>query len=122
MLFRRHALPTLVPVSHWLTVCGIGTFGLALVGVVLLIFSFVISPGVGLVAAAVATVMFCGLCLLAVLLWLRHRPSSKPGQSRLGLQPVTSPVEGVHRHARGRVHGSRDADSTPVASAVRDRS
>ncbi|MGW5149842.1 DUF6328 family protein [Rhodococcus koreensis] len=73
MLFRRHALPALVATAHKLTVSGIATFGAALVGVVLLIFSFVISPRVGLVAAAVAAVLFCGLSLLATILRLRHR-------------------------------------------------
>ncbi|QYB04767.1 hypothetical protein I1A62_10080 [Rhodococcus sp. USK10] len=73
MLFRQHALPTLVSTAHKLTACGITTFGAALVGVVLLIFSFVISPRVGLVAAAIAAAIFCGLSLLATILRLRHR-------------------------------------------------
>ncbi|MFC9363672.1 DUF6328 family protein [Rhodococcus sp. NPDC057014] len=77
-LFRQHALPALVATAHTLTLCGIATFAAALVGVVLLIFSFVISPRVGLVAAAVATTIFCGLSLLAVILRLRHRRNDSP--------------------------------------------
>jgi uncharacterized membrane protein YqjE len=83
MLFREHALPALVSASHQLTVCGIATFGMALVGVVLLIFSLVVSPTVGLVAAVAAVAMFCGLALLATILRVRHRqddpdPSLRP--------------------------------------------
>ena len=73
VLFRQHALPVLVSASHKLTVCGITTFGMALVGVVLLIFSFVVSPTVGLVAAVAAAAMFCGLALLATIMRLRQR-------------------------------------------------
>ena len=72
-LFRQHALPALVSTAHKLTVCGIATFGGALVGVVLLIFSFVVSPRVGLAAAVVAAAIFCGLSLLATILRLRQR-------------------------------------------------
>jgi len=71
-------LPALVSTSHKLAVCGIATLGGALVGVVLLIFSFVVSPRVGLVAAAVAAVIFCGLSLLATVLRLRHRIDDEP--------------------------------------------
>lgn len=78
MLFRQHALPTLVATAHTLTVCGIATFGAALVGVVLLIFSFVVSPRVGLVAAAVAAALFCMLSLLATILRLRQRNDDQP--------------------------------------------
>ena len=77
-LFRQHALPTLVSTSHKLAVGGIATLGAALVGVVLLIFSFVVSPTVGLVAAAVAAAIFCGLSLLATILRLRHRIDDDP--------------------------------------------
>lgn len=74
MLFRQHALPTLVSASHTLTVCGITTFGMALVGVVLLIFSFVVSPTIGIVAAIAAAAMFFGLAVLGTILRVRHRP------------------------------------------------
>jgi predicted membrane-bound spermidine synthase len=77
-LFRQHALPALVSTAHKLTLCGIATLGAALVGVVLLIFSFVVSPRVGLVAAAVAAAIFCGLSLLATILRLRHRIDDEP--------------------------------------------
>lgn len=73
MLFRRHALPELVAASHRLAICGLATLGLALIGVVALIFSFVISPPAGGVAAAAALVMFCGLWGFAAVLQSRHR-------------------------------------------------
>ncbi|MFD6061042.1 DUF6328 family protein [Rhodococcus wratislaviensis] len=78
MLFRQHALPALVATAHKLTVSGITTFGAALIGVVLLIFSFVVSLRVGLVAAAVAATLFCGLSVLATILRLRHRIDDDP--------------------------------------------
>ena len=37
-----------------------------------LLTGFVVSPRVGLVAAVVAAALFCGLCLLATILRLRH--------------------------------------------------
>ncbi|MDF3312735.1 DUF6328 family protein [Rhodococcus sp. T2V] len=80
MVFRQHALPVLVATSHRLAMCGIATFGAALVGVVLLIFSFVISPRVGLVAAVVAAVMFVGLTLLATILRWRNRTDDNRSQ------------------------------------------
>ena len=81
VLFRRHALPALVSAAHKLTVCGIATFGAALVGVVLLIFSFVVSPRVGLVAAVVAAGILCGLSVLAAILRLRNRVDDDPPTS-----------------------------------------
>ena len=80
-VFRQHALPALVSTAHTLTICGIATFGAALVGVVLLIFSFVVSPRVGLVAAAVAAATFCGLSLFATILRRRHRSDADPPPS-----------------------------------------
>ncbi|TQC46044.1 hypothetical protein EEB14_28365 [Rhodococcus sp. WS4] len=74
MLFRRHALQELVAASHRLAMCGIATLGLALIGVVALIFSFVLSPLAGAVAAAAALAMFSGLAIFAAVLQSRHRP------------------------------------------------
>ncbi|AWK72634.1 DUF6328 family protein [Rhodococcus oxybenzonivorans] len=73
MLFRLHALYDLVAVAHRLAICGITTLAMALIGVVLLIFSFVVSPVVGVVAAAVAVALFLGLWLFARILQGRHR-------------------------------------------------
>ncbi|MDT2010188.1 hypothetical protein FXW78_53720 [Rhodococcus opacus] len=73
MLFRRHALRELVAASHRLAMCGIATLGLALIGVVALIFSFVLSPLAGTIAAAAALAMFSGLAIFAAILQSRHR-------------------------------------------------
>lgn len=82
MLFRRHALPDLVFASHRLAICGIATLALALIGVVALIFSFVISPLVGALAAAVAFAMFCGLWGFAAILQSRHRSTDGDSADR----------------------------------------
>ncbi|MGU3584070.1 DUF6328 family protein [Rhodococcus sp. C26F] len=64
LLFRQHALSTLVATGQRLAIAGLTALGLALVGVVLLIFSVVVNMPVAIVAAAVATLMFFGLWIV----------------------------------------------------------
>ncbi|WP_371053853.1 DUF6328 family protein [Rhodococcus gordoniae] len=64
LLFRQHALATLVATGQRLAIAGITVLGLAIVGVVLLIFSFVVNMPAGIVAAAIALVMFFGFWIL----------------------------------------------------------
>lgn len=72
LLFRQHALPTLVATGQRLAIGGIAVLGVALVGVVLLIFSFVVDMAAGIIAAAVALLMFFGFWILPA---LSHRRS-----------------------------------------------
>ncbi|PBC52491.1 sodium:proton antiporter [Rhodococcus sp. ACS1] len=72
LLFRQHALPTLVATGQRLAIGGIAVLGVALVGVVLLIFSFVVDMAAGIIAAAVALLMFFGSWILPA---LSHRRS-----------------------------------------------
>jgi hypothetical protein len=67
LLFRQHALPTLVATGQRLAIAGIAALGFALVGVVLLIFSFVGNMPTGVIAAAVAMLMFFGFWILPAL-------------------------------------------------------
>ncbi|MEE2032761.1 DUF6328 family protein [Rhodococcus chondri] len=76
LLFRRHALSELVAIGQRLSIGGIAVLGLALVGVVLLIFSFVVDMTVGVIAAAVAMTMFFGLWILPA--WAGRRSSHRP--------------------------------------------
>ncbi|MFD9668396.1 DUF6328 family protein [Rhodococcus sp. NPDC059968] len=64
LLFRRHALPTLVATGQRLAIGGIAVLGFALVGMVLLIFSFVVDMRTGIIAAAAAMLMFFGFWIL----------------------------------------------------------
>ncbi|WP_172653003.1 DUF6328 family protein [Rhodococcus opacus] len=73
LLFRRHALPTLVATGQRLAIGGIAVLGFALVGVVLLIFGFVVNMTTGIIAAAVAMLMFFGFWILPS---LPHRSST----------------------------------------------
>lgn len=80
MLFRRHARRATVQVGHRLALVGIVLLGLAMVGVVLLIFSVVLGDRAGIVAAAVIGVL---LVVLWALLPLRVRSRhSEPAESR----------------------------------------
>jgi hypothetical protein len=71
LLFRRHALPMLVATGQRLAIGGIAVLGFALVGVVLLIFSFVVNMPTGVLAAAVAMTLFFGFWILPAL-WNRR--------------------------------------------------
>ena len=70
LLFRRHARRATVQVGHRLAVVGIVLLGVAMVGVVLLIFSVVRGGGAGIVAGSVVALL---LVILWVLLPLRVR-------------------------------------------------
>ncbi len=78
LLFRQHALPTLVATGQRLAIGGIAVLGFALVGVVLLIFSFVVDMTTGIIAAAAAMLMFFGLWILPA---LRSRCSTDDDQA-----------------------------------------
>ncbi|MGQ0482039.1 MAG: DUF6328 family protein [Pseudonocardia sp.] len=60
-LFRQRARATQVAVGHRLTQAGIGALGLAVTGVVVMIFDTVLGPTAGLVAGVAAFVLFAGL-------------------------------------------------------------
>ena len=79
--FRQHALPTLVATGQRLAIGGIAVLGLALVGVVLLIFSFVVDMTTGIIAAAVAMLMFFGFWILPSLLARRSTGDRQPHES-----------------------------------------
>ncbi|MBC2640814.1 MULTISPECIES: DUF6328 family protein [unclassified Rhodococcus (in: high G+C Gram-positive bacteria)] len=64
LLFRQHALPTLVAIGQRLAIAGIAALGCALVGVVLLIFGVVVNMPTGVIAAAIALLMFFGFWIL----------------------------------------------------------
>ena len=71
LLFRQHALPTLVATGQRLAIGGITVLGFALVGVVLLIFSVVVNMLAGVIAGAVALLMFFGFWILPALVGRR---------------------------------------------------
>lgn len=60
-LFRRHARRATVDVAHRLAQIGMSLLGLAIVGVVALIFDVVLGPTGGLVAGAAVLVVLLGL-------------------------------------------------------------
>ena len=60
-LFRQRARATLVTSGHTLAMAGLATLGLAVTGVVSLIFGTVLGEGAGLVAAACAFALFAAL-------------------------------------------------------------
>jgi hypothetical protein len=63
VLFRRHARLELVSAAQRFAILGLGTLGLAVIGVVDLIFDVVLGPTAGIVAAAV-------VLLLLTVLWV----------------------------------------------------
>jgi hypothetical protein len=77
LLFRQHALPALVATGQRLAVGGIAVLGFALVGVVLLIFSFVVNMPTGVIAATAAMLMFFGFWILPAL--RNRRPTDDDG-------------------------------------------
>ncbi|UZG60448.1 DUF6328 family protein [Rhodococcus opacus] len=81
LLFRQHALPTLVATGQRLAIGGIAVLGFALVGVVLLIFSFVVDMRTGIIAAAAALLMFFGLWILPSLPNRRSTEAQTPRES-----------------------------------------
>lgn len=64
MLFRRHARWDTVHIGHHLALIGLLLLGVAMVGVVLLIFSFVLGDRPGLLAAAAVAVLLLMLWML----------------------------------------------------------
>jgi hypothetical protein len=76
-LFRQHARGTLVDAGHSLALAGLALLGLAVTGVVFLIFSTVLGAVGGTVAGACAFVLLA--TLWGVLPWLwRLRTSGRP--------------------------------------------
>ena len=57
-LFRRRRKESLVAAGHRIAKVGLGFLGLAIVGVVCLVFSIVFGQGVGIVATVAAALMF----------------------------------------------------------------
>ncbi|MDF3313012.1 DUF6328 family protein [Rhodococcus sp. T2V] len=81
LLFRQHALPTLVATGQRLAIGGIAALGFALVGVVLLIFSFVVNMTTGIITAAVAMLMFFGFWLLPAQRYRRRTDDQSPRET-----------------------------------------
>jgi len=71
-LFRRHARRVTVDVAHRLAQIGLSILGLAIVGVVLLIFDVVLGPTAGYVAAGVVFLVLLGLWVVLPLV-IRER-------------------------------------------------
>lgn len=63
MLFRRHAIALLVTWANRLAVAGFGLLGVAVIGVITLIFDVVVDRGTGLIVGVVVAV-------IAVTLWI----------------------------------------------------
>jgi predicted neutral ceramidase superfamily lipid hydrolase len=78
-LFRRHARASLVSAGQRLVLVGLTTLALAVTGVVLLIFSVAAGTAAGLVAAAVALLVFAGLWVGLPLAYRRHAEPPHPG-------------------------------------------
>lgn len=73
LLFRRHARDTMVSAAHRLAVAGTTFLGIAMIGVVLLVFDVVFGRTPGIVAASVAAVMLLSLwCILPLALRRRR--------------------------------------------------
>jgi hypothetical protein len=73
LLFRRHARDTMVSAAHRLAVAGTTFLGIAIIGVVLLVFDVVFGRTQGIVAASVAAVMLLSLwCVLPLALRRRR--------------------------------------------------
>lgn len=78
-LFRQHARSSLVSAGQLCAVAGLGTLGLAVTGVVLLIFTVATGRTAGVVAATVAFVVFAGLwAVLPLALRRRERAGHRP--------------------------------------------
>jgi len=77
-LFRRHARRVTVDVAHRLAQIGLSILGLAIVGVVLLIFNVVLGPTAGYVAAGVVFVVLLGLWVVLPLV-IRERKDADEG-------------------------------------------
>ena len=74
LLFRQHARRAMVAAAHRLALAGISFLGLAVVGVVLLIFEVVRGRSVGAVAAGLAALLLLALWIaLPLALRRRHR-------------------------------------------------
>ena len=67
-LFRRHARRVTVDVAHRLAQIGMSILGLAIVGVVLLIFDVVLGQTAGYIAAGVVAVVLLGLWVVLPLI------------------------------------------------------
>jgi hypothetical protein len=69
LLFRRHARDLMVTFAHRLAVAGTTFLGVAMVGVVLLVFDVVFGRRPGVIAASIAALMLLTLwCLLPLML------------------------------------------------------
>ena len=71
-LFRKRRKESLVAAGHTVAKVGLGFLGLAIVGVVCLVFSIVFGQALGIAATVVAAAMFLGAWVVLPLL-IRHR-------------------------------------------------
>ena len=78
VLFRQHARPELVSAAQRFAILGLGTLGLAVVGVVDLIFDVVVGPIGGIVAAAAGLLVLIGLWVVLPLVIRRRLTAADP--------------------------------------------
>jgi hypothetical protein len=87
LLFRQHARRALVALSQRFAVAGLALLGLAVVGVVVLIFDVVTGPR-GAVSAAVASIVVFGTLWVGVPLHQRRRsPGGRNQRASSGSRP-----------------------------------
>jgi hypothetical protein len=79
LLFRRHARRLTVDVAHRLAQIGLGFLGVAMIGVVLLIFDVVAGPTTGVVAAVVTGLLLIGLWVALPLRVRQSGDHDEPG-------------------------------------------
>ncbi len=72
ILFRQHARQVLVSAGQRLALTGLGTLGVAVVGVLVLIFDVVMGPTGGIVAGAATFCVFLALWVLGPLVMRRR--------------------------------------------------
>jgi hypothetical protein len=86
VMFRRHRLATLVSAAHWCAIAGLALLGVALGGVVVIVFDVVAGRSAALIAgggAAVALVCFWMLLPL----WQRRRPERSTDDATSAARP-----------------------------------
>ncbi|QIS14426.1 DUF6328 family protein [Nocardia arthritidis] len=71
ILFRRHRLGHVVSTAHRCAMTGLGLLGVAMTGVILLVFHTVLGPVAAVVAGAVAAVLFAAVWLIMPWRWRR---------------------------------------------------
>ncbi|MFW0785460.1 DUF6328 family protein [Gordonia sp. CPCC 206044] len=89
LLFRRHAIDRLVDRAHLLTMVGIGLLGVALIGVLTVIFDIALGGWAAIAAGCVALVVF-------LVMWV-----GLPLRERRRLGPRTGTDRSAPEHGKG---------------------